>query len=119
MIYTPPTEQSDWSECYNHGTNIYIGPQLGEFVSAIEDITDPYILGENLGIKSCVLEKIERNHPRDVDRQMAEVIKYWLRNSSDYSWEALANAVEKMGGHGNLVKKLKDKHLENTTTTTS
>ena len=21
MIYIPPIEQSDWSECYNHGTN--------------------------------------------------------------------------------------------------
>ena len=27
MIYTPPIEQSDWSECYNHGTNIYISLQ--------------------------------------------------------------------------------------------
>ena len=42
---------------------------------------------------------------------------HWLRNSSDCSWEALATAVEKMGGHENLMKKLKDKHLENTTTT--
>ena len=24
LIYTPPIEQSDWLECYNHGTNIYI-----------------------------------------------------------------------------------------------
>ena len=47
---------------------------------------------------------------------MAEVIKYWLRNSSDCSWGALATAVEKMGGHGNLVEKLKDKHLDYTTT---
>ena len=96
---------------------MYIGPQLGEIISAIEEITDPYILGEHLGIKSCVLEKIERNHRQDVDRQMAEVIKYWLRNNSDCSWGALASAVEEMGGHENLVQELRDKHLENTTTT--
>ena len=43
---------------------------------------------------------------------MTEVIKYWLRNSADCSWEALASAVEKMGGHGNLAKKLRDRCLE-------
>ena len=42
---------------------------------------------------------------------MAEVINYWLRNSTECSWEALASAVEKMGGHGNLVKRLRDRHL--------
>ena len=67
----------------------------------------------HLGIKSHELEKIEKDYPR-INRQMVEVIKYWLRNSSDCSWEALASAVEKMGGHGNLVKELRDKHLENT-----
>ena len=70
-----------------------------------------------LGIESHELKKIEKNYPRDVDRQMAEVIEYWLRNNSDCSWEALASAVEKMGGHGNLAKMLRDRHLENTTTT--
>jgi hypothetical protein len=68
----------------------------------------------HLGIKPYELEKIEKNHPRDVGRQMAEVIKYWLRNSSDCSWEALASAVEKMGGHGNLVEKLRDKQKTTT-----
>ena len=95
----------------------YIGPQLGEIISAIKEVTDPYILGVQLGIEPHELKKIEKNYPRDIDRQMAEVIEYWLHNNSDCSWGALASAVEKMGGHGNLVKKLRDKHLENTTTT--
>ena len=98
---------------------MYIGPQLGEIISAVKEITDPYILGVQLGIEPHGLKKIEKNHPQDVDRQMAEVIEYWLRNSSDCSWGALANAVEKMGGHGNLVNKLRDRHLENTTYTTT
>ena len=42
---------------------------------------------------------------------MVEVIAYWLRNNN-CSWGALASVVEKMGGHGNLVKRLRDKHLE-------
>ena len=96
---------------------MYIGPQLKEIVSALKDISDPCTLGVHLGIELPKLKKIERNHPRDVDRQMIEVIEYWRQSRSDHSWGALAIAVEKMGGHGNLVEKLRDKHLENTTTT--
>ena len=97
----------------------YIGPQLGEIIPVIKEITDPYRLGVQLGIEPPELKKIEKNYPQDVDRQMVEVIEYWLRNSSDCSWGALAIAVEKMGGHGNLVQGLKDRHLKNTTTTAS
>ena len=98
---------------------MHIGPQLGEIISAIKEIMDPYTLGVQLGIESHELKKIEKNYPQDLDRQMAEVIEYWLHNSSDCTWGALASAVEKMGGHGNLVKELRGKHLENTTTTAS
>ena len=96
---------------------MYIGPKLEEIIPVIKEISKPYELGVQLGIESHELDKIEENHPRDVNRQMIEVIKYWLRNSSDCSWGALAIAVEKMGGHGNLVQELGDRHLENTTTT--
>ena len=37
------------------------------------------------------------------------MIAYWLRNSN-CSWGALANAVEKLGGHGKLVEQLRDRH---------
>ena len=55
------------------------------------------------------LDTIESNHPGDIDRQKTEVIKHWLRNSPDASWTTLANAVEKLGGHDNLVLTLRDK----------
>jgi hypothetical protein len=91
-----------------------VGPQFGEIISALKEITDPYKLGVQLGIVPHELKKIEKNFPRDVDRQMTEVIEYWQRNSSDCSWEALASAVDKMGGHGNLVKKLRDRQKTTT-----
>ena len=91
--------------------NLLIGPQLGDIVSALKEITKPYLLGMYLGIETCELEKIEENYLRDVDRQKAEVINYWLHNSTDCSWEALASAVEKMGGYGNLEKRIRDRHL--------
>ena len=97
--------------------NLLIGPQLRDIVSALKEITKPYLLGVHLGIEMYELKKIEENYPRDIDRQMAEVINHWLRNSSDCSWEALASAVEKMRDHGNLVKNLRHRHLEALRTT--
>ena len=94
------------------GMHYLVGPPLGDIVSSLEEITKPHKLGMHLGVETYKLEKIEENYPRNVDRQMAEVIKHWLRNSSDCSWGALASAVEKMGGHGNLVKRLRDRHKE-------
>ena len=80
-------------------------------ISALDEVIDPFRLGIHLGIKPHELKKIEKENKDDVRRQMAEVIIYWLQDDEHYSWEILANAVKKMGGHGNLVRKLRAKHL--------
>ena len=95
---------------YTYKCTVFVGPQLGDIVSALKEITNPYLLGINLDVEEYQLKKIEQNYPQNIDRQMAEVISYWLRNSSDCSWGALASAVEKMGRYRNLVKTLRDRH---------
>ena len=86
-------------------------PRLGEIVSVLKEITEPYQLGIYLDIETHELDKFEKNFPRNVDRQTIEVIKQWQHNNMDCSWEVLANAVEKMGGHADLVRRLRDMHL--------
>ena len=82
---------------------------LADVLAAIKEVTKPYELGIQLKIDSSELDSIEKNHPRDNDRQKIEVVKYWLRNSPDASWTTLANAVERMGGHARLVGRLREK----------
>jgi hypothetical protein len=82
---------------------------LAEVLAALKEVTKPYQLGIQLKLGPSHLDTIERNHPRDIDRQKTEVVKYWLRNSPDASWTTLANAVERMGGHAKLVKTLRGK----------
>jgi hypothetical protein len=82
---------------------------LADVLAAIKEVTKPYQLGIQLKIGSSDLDEIERNHPRDIDRQKTEVVKYWLRNSPDASWTTLANAVERMGGHARLAGRLREK----------
>ena len=65
----------------------------------------------HLGLEKEDIEKIERDH-HGIERRLTEVISHWQRNFGDCSWKALANAVEKMGGHANLVKTLRLKAQE-------
>ena len=93
-------------------STVFVGPQLGDIISALKEITEPRDLGIHLGIETHVLETFEEDYPKDVNRRKTEVLKYWLRNSSDCSWGALASAVEKMGRYRHLVKTLRDRHKE-------
>ena len=77
----------------------------------LKEFTKPYQLGIQLGIDPSELDEIEKDHPRDVDRQKTEMIKYWLHNLPDASWATLANAMERMGGHAWLVEALRKQIL--------
>ena len=87
-------------------------PELKEIIPVIKVITEPHQLGIQLEVPTHKLNEFEINYPKDVNRQMTEVIEYWRNNAGDCSWEALANAVDKMGQYGKLVIQLRDWHLK-------
>lgn len=82
---------------------------LASILLDLKEVSEPYQLGVQLEIDPSVLDSIERNHPRDTDRQKTEVIKFWLHNSPTTSCKTLAKAVEGLGGYKNLVKRLRAK----------
>ena len=73
------------------------------------EITDLYNFGLQLGIDSKVLDRIDKDYRNDVQRQKSEIIKYWCRNTeeSERTWERVADAIGKLGGHSNLETKLR------------
>ena len=81
-------------------------PTVSDIVEELSEITDPHRLGMHLGLKEEDLKKIETDHPA-TERQKSEIIYHWKRNFKPCSWNALADAVEKMRGHANLVEKLR------------
>ena len=93
---------------------LYTPEFLADILAALKEVTKPYQLGIQLKIDTSVLKKIEDDYHGDIDRQKVEIIEYWLRNTSDASWTTVTSAVERMGGHDNLVAtlKLKQKHNE-------
>ena len=80
---------------------------MREIEPKLRGIVDPYLLGVHLEIPTEDLEQFRANYPGNVAQQRIDVINYWLNNSKDITWEALARAVEEMGGHKNLVTTLK------------
>ena len=56
-----------------------------------------FSLGLQLDVKATELRMITTQY--DLERQIIEIIDYWLGNSKDQSWEGLAKAVRRLGGH--------------------
>ena len=80
---------------------------LADVIAALQGFNEPYLLGIQLRIDTAILKAIEKDYPGNSNRQQTEVIEYWLRNSLKASWSRLANAVDRVGGHANLVETLK------------
>ena len=84
---------------------------MREIEPLLREIADSYHLGVHLGVPAEKLKEFEREHP-DVARQRTEAVSYWRDNCDNATWDGLAVAVEKLGGHGNLVKKLRERAQE-------
>ena len=76
----------------------------------LREIISPYQVGIQLDISREILDAIEKNHHGDVGQQRSKVIGKWYSSPGDHTWEVLANAIERIGGHGRLVEKLRRKH---------
>ena len=83
------------------GTEANLLCELGE-------ITNLYNFGLQLGIDSKVLDRIDRNHRNDIERQRSEIVTYWYRNTaeSERTWGRVADAIGKLGDHRNLETRL-------------
>ena len=82
-------------------------PSLMNTLPLLKDINNIIPLGVYLGIPLPKLHQIEMENKDNLERQKIEMIHFWVSNSSNCSWERLAEAVKYLGGHDQLVSKLK------------
>ena len=54
-------------------------------------------VGLQLGMKSHCLDVIERNHPKDLNRQKEEMLSTWLREDTNATYGRLAEALLAVG----------------------
>ena len=83
---------------------------LKKILRDIKQVTSWYSLGIQLEIDTSYLDQIEKNYSSDTERCRIEVIKFWLRNDQEPTRNKLAQAVEDMGGHANVVHTLRANH---------
>ena len=80
---------------------------MQEIESELTDMTEWHQLGVKLEVPPSTLYIIESNHPHDAKRCKTEVLNWWLENALEISWEKLARAVEAVGGHATVAKRLR------------
>ena len=71
---------------------------------------DWYDFGIQPNVSTNQLGTIERENPTE-SRRMAIVLQYWLDNETA-SWEKIINALERIGGYGNIVATLRSKYVD-------
>ena len=82
---------------------------LRAVLDEIGRVTEWYQLGIELEVDTPTLKTIEANHKSDLYRCKTEAVDWWLLNAAHPSWATLAKAVEKLGGHANLVTTLRQR----------
>ena len=83
-------------------------PSLTDIEPLLREVSDVYHLGIHLEVPREKIKEFEKDYPRDVARRRTEIIGYWRDNCGNVTWDGLAAAVDKVGDHGNLVKKLRE-----------
>ena len=66
----------------------------------------------HLGVPEGRIKEIEKDYDTTARRVM-EVIMHWKKNNDNCSWRTLADAVEKMGEHGDIVMKMRQLYQQN------
>jgi hypothetical protein len=85
-------------------------PKYSEIVYILTPLADKYFeLGTQLELDYKQLKAIENDHKGNQSRCLIETIILWQQNttSGECSWSALAEAVNRVGGHDKLVSELK------------
>ena len=86
---------------------------LALLLNELQDVTDPFQLGINLGIDPAQVKILLKKAGEDVYRQKSEVLEHWLNNAENASWRILARTLTKIG-HAVLGHRLENKYVTET-----
>ena len=85
--------------------------EFSELLDLLKDIVrEIYELGESLGASHGVLQAIEDNYPRDVNRRRRELVRWWMSSSPDPPcWWHLVQALKRIDENA-LAERIKREH---------
>ena len=71
-------------------------PTLNQLSVALRGLENWYLLGLQLNISTDILDSIEKIHDRRA-RQCIEMVRHWINNSKNPTWEAIHEALKNIG----------------------
>jgi hypothetical protein len=67
-------------------------------------------LGIQLNVPRHILRNIDQEYPSNESRKLSEVLQYWIDDEPAASWEKILQALQRIGGHRNIITSIKLKY---------
>ena len=72
---------------------------------------DWYQLGIQLNVPTYILRDINEQNPHNMSRKLSQMLEYWKDNKGDTSWEKIVKALQRIGGHRNIIAEIRSKYM--------
>jgi len=82
---------------------------LKNLLTELTGVSHWQLLASYLEVPKKKRSKIGVRYDRDPDRCKERMLDWWLKSTHQPSWERLAQALEKMGHHKDLVQRIWNK----------
>ena len=84
-------------------------PKVKDLIYELKEV-DWNQLGIQLNIPRHILRNIDRENPGNESRKLSEVLQYWIDNEPEPSWEKIIQALQRIGGHKNIITSIQSKY---------
>ena len=84
-------------------------PKLKDLVYELKEV-DWNQLGIQLNVPRHILRRIDQENPGNESRKLSEVLQYWIDNEPAASWEKILEALQRIGGHKNIITTIQSKY---------
>jgi hypothetical protein len=93
-----------------HGIGVYRDdPKLKDLVYELKEVNWNQ-LGIQLNVPRHILRNIDQEYPSNESRKLSEVLQYWIDDEPAASWEKILQALQRIGGHKNIITSIQSKY---------
>ena len=88
-------------------------PELRDLLAAVANLSLAKVVrfAVALGVPSRVVDESKQTHPSDVYLVKYDILRWWIDNAEEDTWEAIATALESAGvDERNLAKQIRSDH---------
>lgn len=92
--------------------------ELRDMVCLLKEV-DWHELGIQLKVPRHILRNINEENPHNVPRKLSQMLEYWKENNEEASWRKIVEAVQRIGGHGNIITEIVSQYMTHDTSSSA